>query len=866
MANDINAQDVAKTNSEMKELLKSIEKMGTTMSAASKTVQKEFKSIEGSVSAASTLFKESFSQIGTDAAKELISSLSKEFEGLNLPPIELNLNTSQAKEDSADILETTNNVLGIVGSIVGILSAVIGAEATLKVLIGLLGGIGSGIGSIGSVIGSVGSVLASFGSTIIGLATSASTALAGIGIAIPPVAIAIAAIVAAIALIAGTIALVKYAASDAIEPIEIFQDDISEMTKLKVEPFIEQIRALDDTITSLDWTGKIIDQAAVDDVGTKVKAISETILNELDSDRNSALASLEPLREALGEEAYNKLVSANETYYSNLSDKVTSGEARINEIMATAQAENRTLTESEAEEINRIKDEMLNTGVQHLAESEIEYQTIMNRLKDNSVRVSLEQAGEIIKNAQATRDETILAAEEQYAEQELQAQRMLGVGAINQEQYDAMITAAKEAKESTVNDANEQYDSILNTTTEKLGETAKFIDTTNGEIKSKWSVFWEDVGNGLKTFFTETIPNFFTETLPQIIKQVVDFFGQLPGKIGEKLSEIFGALGQWFSDTWDWIQEQVPLLIENVKNFFAELPGKIGEAIGRLAGTLATWFAETWEWIKEEVPKLVEKVVTFFAELPGKIGQKLGQIFQTLGNWITDSLTWIKEEVPKVIGKIVEWFASIPGKIGEALGKFKDTIGTWIKNCVTWFSTEIPKLLNNIIDWFRGLPDRLKTIGLNLIKGLWNGILGAGKWLWDKITGFFGGVWDAVSGFFTGFGKGYEETYNPPKKYARGGFPEYGQLFIAREAGAEMVGSIGGRTAVANNDQIVSGISAGVYNAVRAAQEYNVYANQSDRPMEVKVYLDGKQITNTVERVQKERGMTILPGGVIFGT
>ena len=43
-----------------------------------------------------------------------------------------------------------------------------------------------------------------------------------------------------------------------------------------------------------------------------------------------------------------------------------------------------------------------------------------------------------------------------------------------------------------------------------------------------------------------------------------------------------------------------------------------------------------------------------------------------------------------------------------------------------------------------------------------------------------------------------------------GGFPNEGQLFIAREAGAEMVGAMGRRTAVANNDQIVEGISAGV--------------------------------------------------------
>ena len=50
--------------------------------------------------------------------------------------------------------------------------------------------------------------------------------------------------------------------------------------------------------------------------------------------------------------------------------------------------------------------------------------------------------------------------------------------------------------------------------------------------------------------------------------------------------------------------------------------------------------------------------------------------------------------------------------------------------------------------------------------------------------------------------------------YATGGFPSEGEMFIAREAGPEMVGSIGSRTAVANNDQIVDSVSQGVYRAV----------------------------------------------------
>ena len=60
----------------------------------------------------------------------------------------------------------------------------------------------------------------------------------------------------------------------------------------------------------------------------------------------------------------------------------------------------------------------------------------------------------------------------------------------------------------------------------------------------------------------------------------------------------------------------------------------------------------------------------------------------------------------------------------------------------------------------------------------------------------------------------YANTAKKPViAYANGGVVDQGQIFIAREAGPEMVGRIGNRTSVANNDQIVSGIAAGVEDA-----------------------------------------------------
>lgn len=88
----------------------------------------------------------------------------------------------------------------------------------------------------------------------------------------------------------------------------------------------------------------------------------------------------------------------------------------------------------------------------------------------------------------------------------------------------------------------------------------------------------------------------------------------------------------------------------------------------------------------------------------------------------------------------------------------------------------------------------------------------------------------------------YANAYAQFKAYATGGFPDVGELFLAREAGAEFVGRMGNRNVVANNDQIVSAVSAGVANAVA-----RVMGSSSQ---DIKLIIDGRQVTNVVTNRQ----------------
>jgi hypothetical protein len=157
----------------------------------------------------------------------------------------------------------------------------------------------------------------------------------------------------------------------------------------------------------------------------------------------------------------------------------------------------------------------------------------------------------------------------------------------------------------------------------------------------------------------------------------------------------------------------------------------------------------------------------------------------------------------------------------------------------------------------------------NFVKKMMNGIIKVVNWAIDGINEMFhiefsgltiGGV-EIIPAF-------NKRLINIPKipMMAEGGFPEQGQMFIAREAGAEMVGNIGRKTAVVNNEQIVASISGGV---AEANEEQNALLREQNALLSAilekdsGVYLDGKHLTSSVEKYQRERGRVLITGGVV---
>ena len=178
-----------------------------------------------------------------------------------------------------------------------------------------------------------------------------------------------------------------------------------------------------------------------------------------------------------------------------------------------------------------------------------------------------------------------------------------------------------------------------------------------------------------------------------------------------------------------------------------------------------------------------------------------------------------------------------PSKVFSDIGKnLVDGLHNGFKNAWNSFSSSVKSLVNNIV----------QTITTNISSAVSNA--------WSKITQMVSNAKSTLSSITSSISSKVSSVVSSVKSslrfYANGGYPDQGQLFWAREngAGAELVGTIGGQTAVASNDDILEGIRQGVYEAVSAAMGGG-YGSQ-----DIRVYLDGREIRASQRRLDRAVG------------
>lgn len=382
----------------------------------------------------------------------------------------------------------------------------------------------------------------------------------------------------------------------------------------------------------------------------------------------------------------------------------------------------------------------------------------------------------------------------------------------------------------------------------KLGEIVR-----NALNKTDWKTAGADLINGIQAALT-LVGNFLGT--PGLAKSA-----------GQAVNQFFtGAIDAFNPDTvaaaLDNAINGVLIFVENALNVkkAKELGKKIGETVakflagispddfagavnaicGSIMGFIEGFFSDTKEWGKalNNIGAALSKIdwvqfldVVFVAIVPAITLKLLPKIAAAVLPALTGPvgicvtiLAACAAEIAAIIWKHRKEIGAALEKLGKHLAGVAKTVGEWI------------------IAPFKAIWDDLKTIA--------DGVVDLAKKAWNGIKSLFGGNSDKATDLYA---QPVSDLYaTPVTKHAAGGFVGDGQLFLARESGPEMVGQIGGQTAVANNGQIVQAVSAGVAKAV--ANVLTSYQGGESDGGELAIYLDGEQVYRGLAKARDRYG------------
>ena len=396
---------------------------------------------------------------------------------------------------------------------------------------------------------------------------------------------------------------------------------------------------------------------------------------------------------------------------------------------------------------------------------------------------------------------------------------------------------------------SDAWNAIKSTASTVWGNIKSFLSTTWDGIKSTASTVW----NNMKTTISTAWDNVKTNTSTAWTN------------IKTSLSTTWTNVKTLASTTWSNLKSTISTAWDNVKTNTSTAWTNIKTSLSTTWTNVKTLASTTWSNLKSTISTAWSNISTDTSTKWNNIKSSLSTAWNSVKSTASSVFNNIKTSIANVWNNVKTNTNTVWGGLKTTLsttwGNIKSTAVTAFSSmkssiCTVW--DNLKSHISNAVSSITGFVDNMKSIvssGISAVKGLFDSAVSAAKSAISKVSETLSSIGSSVSNAVSSAASWVGSKLG----FASGGFPEVGQLFIAREAGAEMVGSIGGRTAVANNDQIVEGIYQGVLAAMRASDGGN------GGNFDVRVYLDGKQITAAVEKRQRERGATIYPGGVLNG-
>lgn len=262
---------------------------------------------------------------------------------------------------------------------------------------------------------------------------------------------------------------------------------------------------------------------------------------------------------------------------------------------------------------------------------------------------------------------------------------------------------------------------------------------TNEDFRNAVTGAWNDLKDAIGNA-VQSVKDFFTDLGNKI--------SELPGKFKEWLDGVIEKVSQWASDMKQKASDAGQQFVSNVTDFVSNLPYNLGYALGSAIGNVASWAVDMKQKASDAGQQFVANVTNFFQELPGKISDFCTHAVENVTQWASDMKQKASDAGQKFVENVTQFVQDLPGKISNFLSQTIDNLTSWASDMKQKGEEGAKRMFDAVVDGVKSLPDRIKSIGEDIVKGLWEGIKSKINWIKDKTKDFAHGFIDGIRDHF----------------------------------------------------------------------------------------------------------------------
>jgi TP901 family phage tail tape measure protein len=444
------------------------------------------------------------------------------------------------------------------------------------------------VSTVGLLTKGLGSILPKIATLIPGLsgigaaAAGAGGGMAGLGVSFAalanPVGIAVAAIAGAVV---GIIALKNYLEQDAIPQVELFGEGVSESTAEALGSFMELESQASVSLNLLSATGQEVTSEMKNSIVGNFTEMKNQVVAVMQEQKEESIAALQELfinSTTLSEaEKAENIRLANEMF----DDKIKAaedGNARIQEILEKAAAENRTTTAAENAEMLAIQQQFYDNALLYMTENEQEQLAIKASLAANKTAISLDEAQKTIAASAQARDASIADAEAMYKDRLVYAEMLRAEGGQkNIELADTIVNEAQRARDESIDLARQRHDEVVKLAESQAANVGLFVNKESGETLSR-----AESTNALLAESYAVRYSANSAMWEGIYSKTQEKAGAVKQKISEMASSAASKIGEFknnavqkFTDLKTAVSQKASEIVQSITSFFSSLPGKM---------------------------------------------------------------------------------------------------------------------------------------------------------------------------------------------------------------------------------------------------------------------------------------------------